>query len=325
MKNKRALWAATVVFSLGLALVTPPTFPLSAYGAEPAKYTGPKLCTACHKATHPEVIAAVSAGAHARAMWAIADADESHPLVGDFSGDPPFAKERVAYVLGVGRKYQSYLDADLHVLPAEWSVEDKAWRPREAVDATRDCLGCHTTGFDPETKQWAALGVTCEMCHGPGSTHVASNAKNETIARPSALEPERRAMICGQCHSHGKSKDGSLTFPRGYRPGDDLDQHFVTDSEVPKGAVNSQYNELTQSGTHLAAGTVCTTCHAAHGPVGQLPNQLRAPVNDICLNTECHGGKLAGAQHEPAALQAVTCAVCHMPGGTHVFAAPRAQ
>ncbi len=321
MRKVIAVTFVAVAMLAGPALRTPLLGP-SAASAEQAKYSGPKLCLACHKGTHPEVIAAVSGSAHERALWKIENQDATHPLVGDFSGNPPFPKERIAYVLGIGRVYQSYLDADLRVLPAEWVVKDKAWRPREAVDATHDCLGCHTTGFDPATKKWASLGVTCEMCHGPGAAHAAAKDKLGSIVRPQTLSAAQQAMICGQCHSSGKSKDGAFTYPVGYHPGDDLGQYFVLATEVPKGAINSQYNELAQS-KHLAAGTVCTTCHQGHGPVGNLPSQLRAPISDLCLSAECHGGKLTGAQHEPAALKTTTCAACHMPDGKHTFATPK--
>jgi hypothetical protein len=308
------------VLIVAVAMLVAPTLAPSASAAE-VKYSGPKLCVACHKGTHADVIEAVTGSVHRRAMWKVEDEGEDHPLVGDFSSDPPFSKESIAYVLGVGRAYQAYLDADLRVLPAEWVVADKAWRPRESVDATRDCLGCHTTGFDPEMKKWAALGVTCEMCHGPGSAHVGAKDKLASVVRPQTLEPAAQAMICGQCHATGKSKDGEFAYPLGYRPGDDLSALFALSAEVPADSVNSQYNEFLQS-EHLAAGTTCTTCHNGHGPTGELPSQLKTPLNDLCLSQDCHGGSLVGPQHQPEALKAATCNTCHMPGNSHSFVAP---
>jgi hypothetical protein len=314
-----AVVIVAVAMLVAPVLRTPPVLAPSASAAE-VKYSGPKLCLACHKGTHADVIEAVTGSVHQRAMWKVEDEDENHPLVGDFSGDPPFPKESIAYVLGVGREYQAYLDADLRVLPSKWVVAEKAWRAVEPVDGAHDCVGCHTTGFDPETKKWAALGVTCEMCHGPGSAHAAAKDKMGSIVRPQTLAPDRRVMICGRCHSSGKSKDGAFTYAVGYRPGDDLNEFFTLNAEVPEGAVNSQYNELV-GGKHLAAGTICTTCHGGHGPVNGLASQLTAPINDLCLNADCHGGSLTGPQHQPEALKAVTCATCHMPGQSHAFIA----
>lgn len=320
MTARRAGWLVVLVTAMALC----GDFQATGEAQDGAKYLGPKLCNACHGVAHPDVIASWSNSAHARAMWSIDAEDEKHQVVADFSQNPPFDREQIAYVLGTGRKYQSYLDKDLKVLPAEWVVKDQAWLPREPVDTAHDCLGCHTTGFDPETRKWAALGVSCEMCHGPGSAHAGASDKKASIVRPEELEPARRAMVCGQCHAHGKSKDGAYAFPAGFRPGDDLEQFFVVAPEAPEGVVNSQYNELVHGGgKHLAAGTVCTTCHDPHGSVSDLAAQVREPVNQLCLSEGCHGGKLVGAQHTEDALQVVSCTICHMPGSKHSFVAPK--
>jgi predicted CXXCH cytochrome family protein len=200
-------------------------------------------------------------------------------------------------------------------------VKEQAWAPQEAVDAKTDCLGCHTSGYDPATAKWTELGVDCEMCHGPGSAHAGSapDAKRSTIVNPKSLDPAHQAAVCGRCHSVGKDKDGIHTFSTTFRPGDDLDQSFTLTQNVEKGARNSQYNELRLGGgKHLAAGTACTSCHDPHG---SKPMQLRAAsVNELCLT--CHQGKLQGAQHSEGALKAVSCATCHMSHGSHAFVPP---
>jgi predicted CXXCH cytochrome family protein len=323
MKRSPVSYALMSLLVAGLLLG--PAWHARARAAVPegAKYSGPKLCLACHKGMNADIVAKWSQSAHALAMWPITDQDADHKVVGDFSANPPFPKDQVTYVLGTGRVYQSYLDKDLQVLPGDWVVADNAWRPRQATDGARDCVGCHTTGFDLATKKWAALGVGCEMCHGPGSVHVGAKDKKAAIVNPANLDPAHQAMVCGQCHAQGKSKDGSAAFPVGFRPGDDLNDYFVLATEIPKNAINSQYNELVQGGgKHLAAGVVCTTCHDPHGPVSGTSNDLRAPVPDLCLSAECHGGKLTGPQHSPEAVKTTSCVVCHMPGGKHTFVTP---
>ncbi|NIM05241.1 MAG: hypothetical protein GTO55_04025 [Armatimonadetes bacterium] len=320
MTTQRVAWLTTmlllVVCALGLQY---------AEGAQSeAKYMGPKMCIACHKATHADIIAASSKTAHSNAMWKIGDEGDGRRIVADFSKEAPFSREEVAYVLGTGRKYQSFLDKDLNLLPGEWIVKDKAWRARESVDAAKDCVGCHTTGFDPAARKWAALGVTCEMCHGPGSVHMSAKDKKASIVRPQELDPQERAMICGQCHAVGKSKDGTYTFPHSYRPGEDLGQFFTLATEILKEAVNSQYNEFVHGGgKHLAAGTTCSTCHNPHGSTEGVQAQLRQPVNQLCLQEGCHGGKLAGSQHSEKTLKMMSCTICHLPGGKHTFKAPK--
>jgi len=306
---------ATVI-TLALAGVRTP-----ARTADKPAYVGPKLCIACHQGMHSQAVSSWAGSAHARALWEVGAADQTHRILGDFSKQPPFPRDAVAYVVGAGVKVQAYLDKDLKVLPGEWVVADKAWRARSATDAKTDCLGCHTTGYDQDSGTWVALGVTCEMCHGPGAAHAGSADKKGTIIRPQDLEPARQAMVCGRCHSQGKSKDGRFPWAVGYTPGEDLDGFYTLNPRIQKGSMNGQYNELRLGGgKHLPAGTVCTTCHQPHGQAGQ-PSELKAPVKQLCLS--CHEGKLTGAQHSKEALQAVNCTVCHMPAGSHRFVPPQ--
>jgi predicted CXXCH cytochrome family protein len=282
---------------------------------EGAVYAGSKLCIACHKGTQAEAVAGWEQSAHSRALWPIEAADDTHVVVADFSLNPPFARDRIAFVLGSGVRQQAYLDKELKLLPGRWLVKEKKWAPQTALDARSDCLGCHTTAYDPGTAQWKEPGVGCEMCHGPGSVHAASQDKKGTIVRLADLDPARQAMVCGQCHSVGHSSDGRYTFPAGFVAGDDLDKLFTLAPGVQASGMNAQYNDLRLGGgKHLASGTVCTTCHEPHR---SQPPSLRVQGNELCL--QCHAGKLTGAQHSEATLKAVQCTVCHMPGGRHLF------
>ena len=55
----------------------------------------------------------------------------------------------------------------------------------------RECLICHTTGFDPETNTWLADGITCQACHSP----VTENHPQEP------MPTDRSAALCETCHS----------------------------------------------------------------------------------------------------------------------------
>jgi len=55
----------------------------------------------------------------------------------------------------------------------------------------RECLLCHTTGYDPTTNTWIEDGITCQACHGP----IPEN--HPTDPMPS----DRSAALCEQCHS----------------------------------------------------------------------------------------------------------------------------
>jgi hypothetical protein len=84
-----------------------------------------------------------------------------------------------------------------------------------------ECLKCHTTGYGEKTGFAAAAdkhlaGVTCEACHGPGSTHAEvskpfANKKNLTpeeqqIARDSIylMLPQNVCVTCHSTRAHKK-------------------------------------------------------------------------------------------------------------------------
>ncbi len=65
------------------------------------------------------------------------------------------------------------------------------------------CVKCHVTGYEQDggfidyelTPEMA--GVQCEVCHGPGSGHMASPT-TKNIVRTSG------AALCRQCHTQGQ-------------------------------------------------------------------------------------------------------------------------
>jgi hypothetical protein len=72
------------------------------------------------------------------------------------------------------------------------SVSDPAFLESwESKGQPRECLACHTTGYDPASDTFKAAGVNCEACHGvfPGN-------------HPQAPMPsDRSANLCGSCHT----------------------------------------------------------------------------------------------------------------------------
>jgi len=75
-----------------------------------------------------------------------------------------------------------------------------------AADAK--CLACHsTTGYTSAAATPALAGVTCEVCHGPGSEHEAVSAKYAKQKLTEAQEKEVKGTIvlletnvCIKCH-----------------------------------------------------------------------------------------------------------------------------
>lgn len=280
---------------------------------------GSRRCRTCHRISHKDLVDNFMKSPHALAMADFQKTKEA--AIADLS-TAPFPKEMIIYVFGSGVKEQAYLDQNLHVLPGKWIVAEKRWAQEKKVDARKECLGCHTVGYDPSSGKWKEMGVGCEACHGPGSEHekaVLSNAPLDAIRKamlnPEELKPQRAGMICGQCHSSGKDKSGTYPFPVGFKPGDNLEDFFV-DSKPKEPGRNQQFSELIQS-KHWEKEVICERCHDPHGFTKQ-PHLLRKPVNELCM--ECHKSTVKDIkEHAPDAPESYTCATCHMPNGRHTF------
>jgi cytochrome c553 len=146
------------------------------------------------------------------------------------------------------------------------------------------------------------------------------------------MKSEQSAMMCGQCHSVGKDPTEKYAFPVNYRPGDDLAKFFIDGKPTTAGR-NQQYSDYITS-KHYKSNVKCVTCHNPHNEllnpdetnkdpnkIGKYPDQLRKPINELCL--ECHAEKVKDmATHAPGAPADATCATCHMPKGRHTFAEP---
>ncbi len=83
-----------------------------------------------------------------------------------------------------------------------------------------ECLKCHAPLFEkaPELK---AEGVTCEVCHGPGSEYKKLNImKDRTLAKQNGLivyeSTEAVKKMCLTCHenAHGKSFDFAASWEK---------------------------------------------------------------------------------------------------------------
>jgi len=301
--------AAIVLAVFGLAALAQDVWDI-----HKATYKGYAMCKMCHQNLEKSkaFVPLFDKTAHPKAMQ---KASAEGAIVGDFSASPPFAKDKVAWVLGKGRNRQAYLDANFQVLPGTWDVKGKMWLPATAADGATQCIACHTTGFDPATKKFLAEGVQCESCHGPGSDHMGNSGKKEFIVNPNNLDKQKQAMDCGQCHSAGKDPTGKFAHPVGFRPGDDLTKFFV-DAKPTAPGNNQQYSEYVTS-KHAQVGINCETCHDPH-TAASGKGQLKKPVNELCLG--CHAGKVTDMKtHAPQAAADATCASCHMPEGQHTF------
>ncbi|MBM3734456.1 MAG: tetratricopeptide repeat protein [Acidobacteria bacterium] len=258
----------------------------------------------------------------------------------DGDGREVNAVEReIHYVMGSGNHARSYIhrtaQGRLVEMPVAWYPENGGFfamspgydRP-DHQDFRRkistDCMFCHNAypaaldmqpAAEPEFAAELPEGIDCQRCHGPGSAHVESGGRRESIVNPARLGRERGMEVCMQCHLETTSfplPNSLIRFGRGafsYRPGEPLAQftlHFDhapgTGREGKFEIVNSVYR-LRQSACFVKSGTMqCTTCHDPH----RVPRGVEAETAYDRACRQCHA---ALARH-PAESK---CAGCHMP------------
>ena len=249
----------------------------------------------------------------------------------DRPGDPQVkGKRELLYYIGSGRRGRTYLFATngfLFESPINWyakqGVLDMAPAYREAhemplnLPAFTSCLACHTSQMQPPepgtdnrypNPAFVHAGVSCERCHGPGSSHVAGGR----IVNPAKLSAERRDQVCMQCHLEGAAaieRPGTHLYD--YRAGQNLSDfvryYVLTDSHQASLGAVSQVEALTQSTCKKKSGDAmsCTSCHDPHY---SPPAEERVSFyRQKCL--ACHGTSFAAKHHanEP------DCTGCHMP------------
>ena len=218
------------------------------------------------------------------------------------------------------------------------------------------CADCHATnlkkGYDASSRTfnttWTELGVGCESCHGPGSTHVAlmrggtsTSARTGTgltanlderkgvqwtVSAPTGAPlrsvprtTEREIDVCARCHARrSQLTDTALAG----QPLEDAFRVSLLEPALfhPDGQPRDEvynYASFAESKMH-ANGVTCSDCHDPHA------GSLRAPGNVTC--TRCHQAArfdvTAHTLHR-AGTPAAACATCHMPVSTYMVIDPR--
>ncbi len=263
----------------------------------------------------------------------------------------------VKYVFGV-RPLQQYLvefpDGRVQVLPMAWDVNKKRWfhiyqnetepvRTDEWIHWTRSgqnwnymCADCHSTNlrknFDLKTNtyhtEFSEIDVSCEECHGPGSTHV-QLAEGRSIfwdrrygyglAKLKVKDNKPQLETCAKCHSRRR------VVAEGYRAGEPYMDYFAAellDGELyyPDGQILEEdyvYGSFLQS-LMYRKGVRCTDCHDPHTAklkfegnklwrsVTRRPSTIRPRTTTICSTA-----------------RAARCVECHMPETTYMVVDPR--
>ena len=185
------------------------------------------------------------------------------------------------------------------VFQEEWATTDNA----------PYCLACHTTGYNPNTGEYALEAVTCEACHGPYSAEHP----------PAVIEVDRTGKVCRNCHP--QAYDEWRASPHGLAGTRCVGCHRICTLDTMRAEDDHAVCENCHSGdadrfhqgTHNAEGLDCTDCHMQPGPgeIGHGGKQHIAHVfqgnSESCL--DCHretihiANKIIDTETEIVALQ----------------------
>lgn len=207
-------------------------------------------------------------------------------------------------------------DDDLH-----WCGITQRWNT--------SCADCHSTNvkknFDEQALRYrttfSEIDVSCEACHGPGSTHVQlANSYSffwdrkvgyglTTNLKDSSNEAQ--VQVCAECHARRQ------VVADDYDPGDNYWDHYSTEllSRLVYQADGQIEDEVFEHGSFLQSKMYhknirCTDCHDPHTA------KLKHEGNQLC--TSCHqhpAGKYDTPlhHHHQMGTKGASCVECHMP------------
>ncbi len=270
----------------------------------------------------------------------------------------------VKYVFGVTplQQYMVEFDRDantpsdaiarLQVLRISWDTLNKKWfylNPPDVTDklAPDDdlhwtgiaqrwntmCAECHSTNlqknYDPQQTRYhttfSEIDVSCEACHGPGSTHVELAQRKSLfwdrkigygLTQLKGENNDAQIQACAPCHSRRGNLAEGFTAGNAYCD-------FYQPSPLRAGLYHDDgqildevyvYGSFVQSKMYHK-GIRCTDCHDPHSL------QLKAKGNQVC--TSCHqhpAGKYDTPSHHKhvPGTAGSACVDCHMPVTTYM-------
>jgi predicted CXXCH cytochrome family protein len=263
---------------------------------------------------------------------------------------------QILYTFGITPLQQyivAFPNGNLQMLPIAWDTLKARWyslqeslnpQPGEWIHWTKGgmnwnsmCADCHTTNLNKNynfkqqgySTTWSSLDVSCEACHGPGSSHLDVVKQNDFQPGVSDTKidmrknEESRVLVnkCGRCHSRRQQLTGVFKHNS-----DELLDHYLP-AVLRSGLYHSDgqiLEEVFVYGSYLQSkmyhnNVSCINCHEPHSA------NLKAEGNNLC--TSCHiKNQYDTADHhhhdvngEKVTIKAdssegIRCIDCHMPG-----------
>jgi len=252
-----------------------------------SEYIGSMACSQCHSEQYNSFITS----GHPFKLSKAEDAMKRPiPLPEGYSW------QDISYVIGGAYKKIRYVNKQGYIITAakdgselktQYNMETDDWSfYHKGEQKPYTCGACHTTGFKPEGHQndlkgikgtWAAEGIQCEACHGPGSDHVKSPNSGNIVKDGST-------SACGQCHVRGNVD--KIPAKKGFiRHHEQLNEHLA-----------SPHKNFT-----------CVTCHNPH---------KRAQFSIVTSCANCHKTLASMYKGSTMERVGVQCIDCHMPRAT---------
>lgn len=264
-----------------------------------AAYVGSENCKTCHQDIYTKYVES----GHGYKMNPVVDG-KPPTYFGSHAQNVPtppqgMTWDDVSWVIGGALWKARFVDNNGYIVTGtnvQMNLENNTWSNYEPTTAVGtkpyDCGSCHTTGWVATTDggvhqdglvgfkgSFAAPGVQCEACHGPGGRHVAALGEKLEIVK------DNSSAMCGQCHIRGSA----TTIP--------AKAGFIEHHE--------QYNEMLSAGH---AGHKCVTCHDPHI---STTRGMAGAIKIDCVT--CHTEpKYSGDFHN----EITDCTTCHMPYAT---------
>ncbi len=193
------------------------------------------------------------------------------------------------------------------------------------------CASCHSTNLvkdysdstDTYNTTWDEINVSCESCHGPGSTHISfiqSGAYEKGKRIPNAgfwygrdTIAQLQLNTCASCHA--RKTDVTTSWQHSGEILDNLiPQVISSDFYFADGQIREEvyeYGSFTQS-KMFAHNVRCSSCHNPHS------GKVRLEGNNLCLS--CHKAEYATRQHHfhQEHGEGSLCVNCHMTTRTYM-------